>query len=158
MPSQLPTTRYFAIGYFTAAQLAEKHRQMLAQAAASPAAVPPVPSAIQAVHVTIYSVDTGTETVDMMVDSAVVTAVGAAAATVTAGGAAASGAAPAGSQFTIERFDPAVFPGNSPTPQQAFTDYLASAEGMLAFGQATAVQLFSINIAPTTPKPTTTTP
>jgi hypothetical protein len=45
----------------------------------------------------------------------------------------------------MERFDSAQFPGTL-SPQDAFTQYLASAEGIASFGTATAVQLFAIDV------------
>ena len=52
---------------------------------------------------------------------------------------------PAGVSFAMERFDSTQFPGTL-SPQDAFTQYLASAEGIASFGTATAVQLFAIDV------------
>jgi hypothetical protein len=131
MSREVPTTRYFAVGFFTAAQLEEKHRGMLARAAQSQA-VPQIRSAVEAVFITIFGVDTGAETVEMGIRK------------VSMAGQNASLQA-AGVSFEIERFNSSQFPG-SLTPQEAFTQYLASAEGIASFGAATAVQLFAIDV------------
>jgi hypothetical protein len=131
MSREVPTTRYFAVGFFTAQQLEEKHRRMLARAAKSPG-VPEIRSAVEAVFITIYGVDTGAETVEIGVSkvSAVEQNPGPRAANVS---------------FEIERFNSSQFPG-ALSPQDAFTRYLASPEGIASFGTATAVQLFAINV------------
>jgi len=131
MSREVPTTRYFAVGLFTAAQLEEKHRSMLARAAQSPA-VPEIRSAVEAVFITIFGVDTGAETVEMGVRK--VTVVGQN-----------SGAQAGGVSFEIERFNSSQFPG-ALSPEEAFTQYLASPEGIASFGTATAVQLFAIDV------------
>jgi hypothetical protein len=51
----------------------------------------------------------------------------------------------AGISFAMERFDSSQFPG-ALTPQEAFTQYLASSEGIASFGTASAVQLFAIDV------------
>jgi hypothetical protein len=131
MTREVPTTRYFAVGFFSAEQLEEKHRAMLAGAAKN-AAVPEIFSAMAAVHITVFNVDTGTETVEMgiskvsmMVQNTHIQA--------------------SGVSFAVERFDSKTFPGTA-TPQDAFTQYLASPDGIATFGQATAVQLFAIDV------------
>jgi hypothetical protein len=131
MSREVPTTRYFAVGFFTAAQLEEKHRGMLARAAGS-AAVSEIRSAVEAVFITIYDIDTGAETVEMGIRkvSMVVRNSGAQAASVS---------------FEIERFNSSQFPG-ALSPQEAFAQYLASPEGTASFGTATAVQLFAIDV------------
>jgi hypothetical protein len=131
MSRDVPTTRYFAVGFFTAQQLEDKHRALLALAA-DKAPVPEIQSAVQIVAITVFGIDTGTETVEMGITkvSTVVQDP-----QVQAGGA----------SFAIERFDPTQFPGTL-TPQDAFTRYLASAAGVATFGNATAVQLFAINV------------
>lgn len=131
MSREVPTTRYFAVGFFTAEQLEEKHRAMLARAAQG-SSVPQIQPAIAAVHITIFKVDTGTETVEM--------GVGNVAMVVQDPNINASGA-----HFTVERFDSKKFPGTA-SPQDAFRQYLASADGTAAFGKAAAVQLFSIDV------------
>ena len=131
MSREVPATRYFAVGFFTAEQLAENHRAMLAQASKS-ASVPEIRSAVEHVAITVFDVDTGTETIElafskvsMVVQNPQIN--------------------PGGVSFSMERFDSSVFPG-SMTPEAAFNQYLASAEGIAAFGNATAVQLFAIDV------------
>jgi hypothetical protein len=131
MSREVPTTRYFAVGFFTAAQLEEKHRGMLAQAAQSPA-VPQIRGAVEAVFITIFGVDTGAETVEMGIRK--VSMVGQN-----------SGEPAAGVSFEIERFNSSQFPG-ALSPDEAFAQYLASPEGVASFGTATAVQLFAIDV------------
>jgi hypothetical protein len=65
MSREVPTTRYFAVGFFTGKQLEQKHRDMLARAAASSAPVPAQNNYIETVHITVFHADTGTETVEM---------------------------------------------------------------------------------------------
>jgi hypothetical protein len=131
MSREVPTTRYFAVGFFTAEQLEERHRAMLARAAQN-TAVSEIRSAVEVVSVTVFDVDTGTETVEMGVSkvSMVVrdTQIQA-----------------AGVSFAVERFDSSAFAG-ALTPQDVFRQYLASAEGIASFGTATAVQLFAIDV------------
>jgi hypothetical protein len=131
MSREVPTTRYFAVGYFTAEQLEEKHRAMLARAAQD-AAISEIRSAVEVVSVTVFDVDIGTETVEMAI-----TKVGMVVQD--------TRLQAAGASFAVERFDSSQFPG-SLTPQDAFTQYLASAEGIASFGAATAVQLFAIDV------------
>jgi hypothetical protein len=131
MSREVPTTRYFAVGFFTAQQLEEKHRGMLARAAGS-AAVAEIRSAVEAVFITIYDIDTGAETVEMGIRKVSMVVQN-------------SGAQAAGVSFEIERFNSSQFPG-ALSPQDAFTRYLASAEGSASFGTATAVQLFAIDV------------
>jgi len=130
MRREVPTTRYFAVGFFTAEQLEERDRAVLARAAQN-AAVPELQSAVDVVLVTIFDVDTGAETVEMGVRkvSMVVR----------------DPLKAAGVSFAMERFDSAQFPGTL-SPQDAFTQYQASAEGIASFGTATAVQLFAIDV------------
>jgi hypothetical protein len=131
MRRDVPTTRYFAVGFFTVAQLEEKHRGLLARAQGG-APVPKLRSAVEAVTVTVFDVDTGTETVEMGINKV--------------GQVAQSAKSQAsGASFSIERFDSNVFPGKM-SPEDAFAQYLASAEGIASFGTATAVQLFAINV------------
>lgn len=132
MSRELPTTRYFAVGFFTAAQLEEKHRALLARAQ-SKAAVPEIRSAVEVVWITVFNVNTGTETIDLGIDKLNMIVQDAQ-------------LKDSGASFAIERFDSNIFPG-SLSPQVAFTQYLASAEGITSFGTATAVQLFAINVA-----------
>jgi hypothetical protein len=131
MSREVPTTRYFAVGFFTALQLEEKHRALLALAARK-APVPAIPSAAEVVFITVFGIDTGTETIEMgmrqvsmVVQDPQVQA--------------------SGVSFAIERFDSSQFPGQL-SPQDAFTQYLASTEGIAAFGNATAVQLVAIDV------------
>jgi len=131
MSRDVPATRYFAVGFFTAAQLEEKHRALLARAQTN-APVPRIRSAVEAVTVTVFDVDTGTETVEMGINKVSVVVQDAQ-------------IQASGVSFSIERFDSNVFPG-SLAPQDAFAQYLASAEGIANFGTATAVQLFAINV------------
>jgi hypothetical protein len=131
MSRDVPATRYFAVGFFTATQLEEKHRAMLARAQTG-APVPEIRSAVEAVTVTVFDVDTGTETVEMGIDKVGLV--------VQAAKVQASGVS-----FAIERFNFTTFPGVL-TPQDAFAQYLASAEGIASFGNATAVQLFVVNV------------
>lgn len=131
MSREVPTTRYFAVGFFTAAQLEQKHRAMLARAQNN-APVPKIRSAVEAVTITVFDVDTGTETVEMGINKVSVVVQD-------------PQAQASGVSFAIERFDFTTFPGTL-TPEDAFVQYLASAEGVLTFGTATAVQLFAINV------------
>lgn len=131
MSREVPTTRYFAVGFFTALQQEEKHRGMLARAAQSPA-VSEIRSAVEAVFVTIYGVDTGAETVEMGINKVSLVEQN-------------LRQQAAGVSFEIERFNPSQFPG-ALSPQEAFTRYLASPAGIASFGTATAVQLFAINV------------
>ena len=129
MNREVPTTRYFAVGFFTAVQLEEKHRAMLARATQN-AAVSEIRSAVEAVFITVFDVDTGTETVELGINKVSVVV---------------QDAQASGASFAIERFDSNTFPGTL-TPEDAFAQYLASAEGVASFGTATAVQLFAINV------------
>lgn len=129
MSRDVPTTRYFAVGFFTALQLEEKDRAMLARATQN-AAVSVIRSAVEAVFITVFDVDTGTETVELGINKVSVVV---------------QDAQASGASFAIERFDSNTFPGTL-TPEDAFTRYLASAEGIASFGTATAVQLFAINV------------
>jgi hypothetical protein len=129
---EVPTTRYFAIGFFTAEGLERKHRAMLARAAQPDAAVPRIQSAIASVHITIFRVDTGTETVEMGVDRVAMEVVD-------------PNLSATSVSFKVERFDADKFPGDL-KPQAAFKAYLASPDGISNFGTATAVQLFSIDV------------
>jgi hypothetical protein len=131
MSRDVPTTRYFAVGFFTAQQLEAKHRALLALAAEK-APVPEIQSATQFVAITVFGVDTGTETVELGVTKVCTV--------VQDPQVQASGAS-----FSIERFDSTQFPG-ALSPQDAFTQYLASTAGIATFGNATAVQLFAINV------------
>ncbi|HTD74178.1 MAG TPA: hypothetical protein VK652_11680 [Steroidobacteraceae bacterium] len=131
MSREVPTTRYFAVGYFTAEQLEEKHRAMLARAAQN-AAVTEIRSAVEVVSVTVFDVDIGTETVEMAITKVSMVVQD-------------TRLQAAGVSFAVERFDSSQFPGTL-TPQDAFTQYLASAEGIASFGTATAVQLFAIDV------------
>ncbi len=131
MTREVPTTRYFAVGFFSAEQLEENHRAMLAGAAKN-AAVPEIFSAMAAVHITVFNVDTGTETVEMGISKVSMILQNAP-------------SQASGASFAVERFDANQFPGSS-TPQDAFTQYLASPDGIATFGQATAVQLFAIDV------------
>jgi hypothetical protein len=130
MSREVPTTRYFAVGFFTALQLEEKHRALLALAAQK-AAVPEIQSAVHIVFITVFNVDTGTETVEMGMRQV---------STVVQDTQKASGVS-----FAIERFDSSQFPG-ALSPEDAFTQYLASAVGIATFGSATAVQLVAIDV------------
>jgi hypothetical protein len=132
MSRDVTTTRYFAVGFFTAAQLEEKHRGLLARAQ-SDAAVAEIRSAVEVVWITVFNVNTGAETVDMGIDKLSMIVQDAKVET-------------NGASFAIERFDSNVFPGTL-TPEDAFKQYLASPKGMASFGTATAVQLFGINVA-----------
>jgi hypothetical protein len=131
MSREVPTTRYFAVGFFTAAQLEEKHRAMLARAQKN-APVPAIRSAVEAVTITVFNVDTGSETVEMGINKVSLVVQDA---DVNASGV----------SFAIERFDFNTFPGTL-TPEEAFAQYLASPEGVASFGTSTAVQLFAINV------------
>ena len=130
MSREVPTTRYFAVGFFTAEQLEERDRALLAGAAQN-AAVSGLQSAVQVVVITVFDVDTGAETVEMGIRkvSMVVR----------------DPLQAAGVSFAMERFDSTQFPG-ALSPQDAFKQYLASAEGIASFGTATAVQLFAIDV------------
>jgi len=131
MTREVPTTRYFAVGVFTAEQLEEKHRALLARAAQT-AAISAIQSAVEAVRVTVFNIDTGIETVEMGVTKVSLTVQD-------------THVQASGVSFAVERFDSKKFPGSS-SPQDAFKRYLASADGIAAFGKAMAVQLFSIDV------------
>lgn len=131
MTREVPATRYFAVGFFSAEQLEEKHRAMLASAAKN-VAVPEIFSAMAAVHITVFNVDTGTETVEMGISKVSMIVQN-------------TSIQASGVSFAVERFDSNTFPGSS-TPQDAFTQYLAGPDGIATFGQATAVQLFAIDV------------
>jgi hypothetical protein len=130
MRREVPTTRYFAVGFFTAEQLEERDRALLAGTAQN-AAVAEIQSAVDVVLVTIFDVDMCAETVEMGIRKVSIVVRD----PLQAGGV----------SFAMERFDSARFPGTL-SPQDAFTQYLASAEGIASFGTATAVQLFAIDI------------
>jgi len=131
MSREVPTTRYFAVGFFTAQQLAAKHRAMLARATQK-GSVSPIQSAVEVVFVTVFDVDTGTETIEMGMRKVSLVVqdpkiqVG-------------------GVSFEVERFDSSQFPG-ALTPQEAFSRYLTSEDGIASFGTATAVQLLAIDV------------
>jgi hypothetical protein len=127
---EVPTTRYFAVGFFTAEQLEERDRAMLARAARN-AAVSNIQSAVEVVTITVFDVDTGAETVEMGMRKVSLVVQ--------------NPLQSAGVSFAMERFDAAQFPG-SLSPQDAFAQYLASVEGVASFGTATAVQLFAIDV------------
>ena len=127
---EVPTTRYFAVGFFTAEQLEERDRAMLARAARN-AAVSKIQSAVEVVTITVFDVDTGAETVEMGMRKVSLVVQNPLQA--------------AGVSFAMERFDSTQFPGGL-SPQDAFAQYLASAEGIASFGTATAVQLFAIDV------------
>jgi hypothetical protein len=131
MSREVPTTRYFAVGFFSAAQLEEKHRTMLARATQK-GSVSPLRSAVEAVFITVFNVDTGAETVEMGISKVSLVVQDP---KIQFGGV----------SFEIERFDSSQFPG-SLTPQAAFTQYLASEDGIASFGAATAVQLFAVSV------------
>jgi hypothetical protein len=131
MSRHVPTTRYFAVGFFTAEQLEEKHRALLARAAQK-AAVPEIQSAVQVVAITVFNIETDTETVEMGINKVSMEVLDP---QIQAGGV----------SFAVERFDSRQFPG-ALTPQEAFAQYLASAAGTATFGNATAVQLLSIDV------------
>src|SRR5580704_10608033 len=97
MSRDVPTTRYFAVGFFTAAQLERKHRALLARAQSN-APVPKLRSAVEAVTVTVFDVDTGTETVEMGINPVSLVVPG-------------TQGQPSGVSFSIERFDSSTFPG-----------------------------------------------
>ena len=130
MIREVPTTRYFAVGFFTAAQLEEKHRAMLARAAQSPV-IPEIRSAVEVVFITIFGVDTGVDTVEMGIRKVRPVVQNPMQST--------------GVSFEIERFNSTQFPG-ALSPEEAFAQYLTSPEGVASFGTATAVQLFAIDV------------
>lgn len=129
MSRQVPTTRYFAVGYFTAQQLEQRDRALLARAAQN-AGVPTLQSAVEVVTVTVFDVDTGSETVELGMRKVSLVV---------------QDPLAAGVSFATERFDSTQFPGTL-SPQDAFAQYLASAEGVASFGTASAVQLFAIDV------------
>jgi hypothetical protein len=131
MSREVPTTRYFAVGFFTAEQLEAKDRAMLARAAQG-APVSEIRSAVEVVAITVFDVDTGTETVEMGMSKVSMVVQD-------------PGLQASGVSFSVERFDSTQFPG-SLSPQNAFAQYLASSGGIASFGTATAVQLFAINV------------
>jgi hypothetical protein len=131
MSREVPTTRYFAVGFFTALQLEAKHRALLALAAQK-APVPEIQSAAEVVFITVFNVDTGSETVELGMRQVSVVIQDT---QIQAGGV----------SFAIERFDSSQFPG-ALSPQDAFRQYLASAAGIATFGNATAVQLVAIDV------------
>ena len=129
MSREVPTTRHFAVGFFTAEQLEQRDRARLARAAQN-AAVSEIRSAVEVVSITVFDVDTGTETVEMGMRKVSLVVQDPTGANVS---------------FSVERFDSTQFPGTL-TPQDAFAQYLASAEGVASFGTATAVQLLAIDV------------
>ena len=131
MSREVPTTRYFAVGYFTAAQLEAKHRAMLARAAQN-APVSTIQSAVQIVSITVFGVDTGAQQVELAMSKVSMVVQD----TQIPG---------KGVSFETERFDSSRFPG-ALSADDAFKQYLASPEGITAFGTATAVQLFAIAV------------
>ncbi|HXP66184.1 MAG TPA: hypothetical protein VN815_11980 [Steroidobacteraceae bacterium] len=131
MSREVPTTRYFAIGFFTAEQLAEKDRALLTRAAQN-AAVSEIRSAVEVVAITVFDVDTGNESVEMGMRKVGIAVQN-------------PRLREGGVSFAVERFDSGRFPG-SLSPQDAFAKYLASPEGIASFGTATAVQLFAIDV------------
>jgi hypothetical protein len=131
MSREVPTTRYFAVGFFTAQQLEEKHRAMLARATQK-TTVSAIRSAVEVVFVTVFDVDTGAETIEMGMSKVSLVVQD-------------RKIQPGGVSFEMERFDSSQFPGTL-TPQEAFRQYLASEEGIASFGAATAVQLFAIDV------------
>jgi hypothetical protein len=131
MSREVPTTRYFAVGFFTAEQLAAKHRGMLARAAQT-AAVSEIRSAVEVVFITIFNVDTGEETIEMGMRKVSLVVQD-------------PQTSADGVSFATERFDSSRFPGTL-SPQDAFAQYLASEEGIASFGTATAVQLLAIDV------------
>jgi hypothetical protein len=130
--SGVPTTRYFAVGYFTAAQHDQRGRDMLSHAAGTTDPVTPQVSAITATQTTIFEHPMGDQTLEMQFRNV---------ATHVSAPATASGA-----HFVMERFNPRKFPPAGMTPQEAFTQYLASPDGRSKLGAATAVQLFAMDI------------
>src|ERR1700722_5037108 len=130
MIREVPTTRYFAVGFFTAAQLEEKHRAMLARAAQSPV-IPEIRSAVEVVFITIFGVDTGVDTVEMGIRKVRPVVQNPMQST--------------GVSFEIERFNSTQFPG-ALSPEEAFAQYLTSPDGVASFGTANAVQLFAIDV------------
>jgi hypothetical protein len=131
MSREVPATRYFAVGFFTAEQLEAKDRATLARAAQS-AAVTPIRSAVEVVAVTVFGVDTGDETVKLAMSKVSLIVQD-------------TRLQFAGASFSMERFDSSQFPGTL-SPEDAFEQYLNSAEGIASFGTATAVQLFAIDV------------
>src|ERR1700739_4993445 len=97
MSSDVPTTRYFAVGFFTAEQLEEKDRAMLARAARG-AVVSEIRSAVEVVAITVFGVDTGTETVELGINKVSLVVQD-------------PQTTASGVSFAIERFDPNSFPG-----------------------------------------------
>ena len=119
------------MGFFTAEQLEEKHRAMLARAAQN-AAVPDIRSAVEAVHITIFDVDTGIETVEMGISKVSMDGT----------------RYPCAGERRLIRDGALRFQEVSrhASPQDAFKQYLASPDGIATFGKATAVQLFAIDV------------
>src|ERR1700733_11394305 len=64
MSREVPTTRYFAVGFFTAEQLEARDRAMLARAGQN-APVSEIRSAVEVVSITVFDVDTGSEMVEI---------------------------------------------------------------------------------------------
>jgi len=133
MNHEVSATRHVAVGFFTAEQLAEKHRAMLHRAAHA-ATVPSIRTAVEAVHITVYG---GQESFDMSFTNLGMKVLQ-------------PGIDATGAKFVIHRFDPRVFPpAGTRDTQKAFEDYLASDAGVGDFGTATAVQLFELSVAVT---------
>jgi hypothetical protein len=124
------TTRYFAVGYFTAAQHEQRDRDLLAHAARTTDPVPPQVHAITVVNSTVFEAMMGDQTLEMEFRNVATHAPSPA----------------SGARFVMERFNPRKFPPAGLSPQEAFTRYLASPEGGAKFGAATAVQLFALDI------------
>src|ERR1700721_996163 len=132
MIREVPTTRYFAVGFFTAAQLEEKHRAMLARAAQSPV-IPEILSAVEVVFITIFGVDTGVDTVEMGIRKVRPVVQNPMQST--------------GVSFEIERFNSTQFPG-ALSPEEPFVNHLTSPAGIASFATATAVGVFGIDVDP----------
>jgi hypothetical protein len=134
MSREVPTTRYFAVGFFTAAQLEQKHRAMLVRANSSEGPGIGRPHLMASVHVTIFHADTGTETVELFLNNVAMQVLD-------------PGLEADGAHFVMERFGEKTFPPKGLTPKQGFAEYLMSPDGIATFGKATAVQLFSMDIS-----------
>lgn len=126
------TTRYFAVGYFTAAQYDQRGRDMLSHAGRSTDPVPPLVNAITSVSSTIFEHTMGDKTLEMEFRN-VATHVS-------------PPATEGGAHFVMERFNPRKFPPPGLNAQEAFKQYMASPDGRAKLGAATAVQLFALDI------------
>jgi hypothetical protein len=120
MPDHFKTTVYFVVGFFTAEQREQRDRKILFDTAhAAPTGNPHILST----HQTIYRLKGQSEEVDILLDTAPPKR--------------------GTGTFKVERLT--IFPGDLPV-QQAFDTFMQGREGQEQFGNATAVQLCSVDV------------